>query len=186
MFFTYIDYSLPDEEYVSPEGERLKRKHSCRMFYGWSFLHLPHFSSQAFAIAMPADEAVRRIMTAIALLVFTARYCILIRQPSVRQILERLFDFVVFQFDTPPERKKAGTFDFSKVPALPTCLLFLICKVYIIQKPPPKIKKRRIVDSTKPTIRRLNFCDIYFWGISKSLSEIRGNEGIKWLKTRFG
>lgn len=125
-------------------------------------------------------------MTAIALLVFTARYCILIRQPSVRQILERLFDFVVFQFDTPPERKKAGTFDFSKVPALPTCLLFLICKVYIIQKPPPKIKKRRIVDPTKLTIRRLNFCDIYFLRISKEFSEICGRGEIKWLKTRFG
>ena len=34
-------------------------------------------------------------------------------------ILERLFDFVVLQFDTPLERKKAGTFDFSKVPASP-------------------------------------------------------------------
>lgn len=45
-------------------------------------------------------------MTAIALLVFTARYCILIRQPSVRQILERLFDFVVFQFDTPLKEKR--------------------------------------------------------------------------------
>ena len=33
MFFTYIDFSLPDEEYVSSEVERLKRKHSCRMFY---------------------------------------------------------------------------------------------------------------------------------------------------------
>ncbi len=61
----------------------------------------------------------RRIMTAIALLVFTARYCILIRQPSVRTILERLFDFVILQFDTSSKRKKAGTLDFSKVPTLP-------------------------------------------------------------------
>ena len=41
----------------------------------------------------------RRIMTAIALLEFTARYCIIIWQPSVRQILERPFDFVVFHLN---------------------------------------------------------------------------------------
>ena len=48
-----------------------------------------------------------------------ARHRLIVRTSSVRQILERLFDFVVLQFDTPLERKKAGTFDFSKVPALP-------------------------------------------------------------------
>lgn len=53
-------------------------------------------------------------MTAIALLEFTARYCIIIWQPSVRQILERLFDFVVFQFDTPLERKKGRNVRFLK------------------------------------------------------------------------
>ena len=63
---------------------------------------------------MPTDETMRRVITSIALLVFTARYCILIQQPSVRQILERLFDFVVFQFDTPLERKKARNFRFLK------------------------------------------------------------------------
>ncbi len=39
--------------------------------------------------------------------------------PSIRQILERLFDFIVFQFDTSSKRKKAGAFDSSKAPALP-------------------------------------------------------------------
>ena len=49
-------------------------------------------------------------------LIFAARHRLIVRKPSVRQILERLFDFVVFQFDTSLERKKAGTFDFSKSP----------------------------------------------------------------------
>lgn len=33
MFFTYIDFSLHDEENLSSEGEVLKRNHKCRMFY---------------------------------------------------------------------------------------------------------------------------------------------------------
>lgn len=36
----------------------------------------------------------------------------------------------------------------------------------ILIDPPLNAKKRRIVNSTKPTIRRLNFCDIYFLKIS--------------------
>ena len=83
---------------------------------------------------MPTDKTVRGIIAPIALIIFAAHHRLVIRQPSVRQILERLFDFVVLQFDTPPERKKAGTFDFSKVPALPICLFFLIRAVYIISK----------------------------------------------------
>ena len=51
--------------------------------------------------------------------VFTAHHRLIVRKPSIRQILECLLDFVVLQFDTPLECKKAGTFDFSKAPALP-------------------------------------------------------------------
>ena len=61
----------------------------------------------------------RWIIAPFALLVFAAHHRIVIWQLSIRQILERLFDFVVLQFDTPLECKKAGTFDLSKVPALP-------------------------------------------------------------------
>lgn len=68
---------------------------------------------------MPADEAVRRVITSIALLIFMACHLLIVRKPRVRTILERLFDFVILQFDTSSKRKKAGAFDFSKVPALP-------------------------------------------------------------------
>ena len=61
----------------------------------------------------------RWVISPIALLVLAARHRLIVWQPSVRQILERLFDFVVLQFDTPLEHKKAGTFDFPKVPTLP-------------------------------------------------------------------
>ena len=64
-------------------------------------------------------------------------------------------------------------------------ILFNTCGLHNLKESPLKIKKRRIVDSAKPTIRRLNFCDIYFWGISKEFSEICGRGEIKWLKTRF-
>ena len=84
-----------------------------------SFFYLLHFSSQAFAVAVPADETVRWVITPFTLPIFMARHCLIVRTSSIRQILERLFDFVVLQFDTPLECKKAGTFDFSKVPALP-------------------------------------------------------------------
>ena len=80
---------------------------------------LPHFSSQAFAVAVPTDETVRRVIAPFTLLVFVTHNLLNVRKPSIRQILERLFDFVVLQFDTPLECKKAGTFDFSKVPASP-------------------------------------------------------------------
>ena len=56
----------------------------------------------------------RRIMTAIALLVFTARHLLIVRHPGIRQILERLFDFVVLQFDTSSKRKKGRNFQFLK------------------------------------------------------------------------
>ena len=68
---------------------------------------------------MPTDETVRRVITHIAPLIFAARHRRIVRKPSIRRILERLFDFVVLQFDTPLERKKAGVLDFSKAPALP-------------------------------------------------------------------
>lgn len=68
---------------------------------------------------MPTDETMRRVITSIALLIFMACHLLIVRKPCVRTILERLFDFVILQFDTPLECKKAGTFDFSKVPALP-------------------------------------------------------------------
>ena len=68
---------------------------------------------------MPTDETVCWIIAPVTLLVFAAHNLLIVRNPNVRQILERLFDFVVLQFDTPLERKKAGTFDFSKAPALP-------------------------------------------------------------------
>ena len=68
---------------------------------------------------MPADKTVRWVITPFALLVFAAHHRLVVRQPGIRQILERLFDFVVLQFDTPLERKKAGVLDFSKAPALP-------------------------------------------------------------------
>ena len=125
-------------------------------------------------------------MTAIALLVFTARYCILIRQPSVRQILERLFDFVVFQFDTPLEKKKAGTFDFLKSSGFADLFVIFNMQGLHNSKTASENKKRRIVDSTKPTIRRLNFVIFIFLRISKYLSKIRSRGEIKWLKTRFG
>ena len=67
---------------------------------------------------MPANKTMRRIKTAIALFVFVAHNLLIVRTPNVRQIFERLFDFVVLQFDTSLRTpKKAGTFDFSKVPA---------------------------------------------------------------------
>ena len=68
---------------------------------------------------MPTDETVRRVITHIAPLIFAARHRRIVRKPSIWRILERLSDFVVFQFNTPLERKKARTFNFSKVPALP-------------------------------------------------------------------
>ena len=40
--------------------------------------------------------------------VFTAHHRLIVRKPSIRQILECLLDFVVLQFDTPLECKKAG------------------------------------------------------------------------------
>ena len=83
---------------------------------------------------MPADETVRWVIAPFTLLVFTAHNLLIVRKLSIRQIFERLLDFVVLQFDTPLECKKAGTFDFSKVPALPICLFFLTCAVYIILK----------------------------------------------------
>jgi hypothetical protein len=66
---------------------------------------------------VPADKTVRWIIAPFALLVFAAHHRIVIWQPSIRQVLECLFDFVVLQFDTPLNAKKAGTFDFSIVPA---------------------------------------------------------------------
>jgi len=68
---------------------------------------------------MPADKAVREVITSIALLIFMACHLLIVRKPRVRTILERLFDFVILQFDTSSKRKKAGTLDFSKVPTLP-------------------------------------------------------------------
>ena len=76
----------------------------------------------------------RWIIAPFALLVFVAHNLLNVRKPSIRQIFERLLDFVVLQFDTPLECKKAGTFDFSKAPTLPICLFFLTCVVYIILK----------------------------------------------------
>ena len=67
----------------------------------------PAFSSQAFAVAVPADKTVRWIIAPIALLVFTARHQLVVRQPGIRQILECLFDFVVLQFDTSSKCKKS-------------------------------------------------------------------------------
>ena len=98
-----------------------QRKHSvaCRVQHVLSYFRLPHFSSQTFSVAVPADKTVRRIITPFTLPIFMARHRLIVRTSSVRQILERLFDFVVLQFDTPLECKKAETFDFSKVPALP-------------------------------------------------------------------
>ncbi len=55
---------------------------------------------------MPANKTMRRIKTAIALFVFTAHNPLIVWKPSIRQILECLFDFIVFQFDTSSERKK--------------------------------------------------------------------------------
>ena len=49
---------------------------------------------------MPTDETVRRIVAPIALLIFAAHNLLIVRNPNVRQILERLFDFVILQFDT--------------------------------------------------------------------------------------
>ena len=76
----------------------------------------------------------RRVIAPFTLLVFVAHNLLNVRKLSIRQIFERLFDFVVLQFDIPLECKKAGTFDFLKVPALPICLFFLTRAVYIISK----------------------------------------------------
>ena len=73
----------------------------------WMIISLPPaFSSQAFAVAVPADKTVRWIIAPFALLVFAAHHRIVIWQPSIRQILECLFDVVVFQFDTSLKEKR--------------------------------------------------------------------------------
>ena len=91
----------------------------CRVQYVLSYFRLPHFSSQTFSVAVPADKTVRWIIAPFTLPIFMARHRLIVRTSSIRQVLECLFDFIVLQFDTPLNAKKAGTFDFSKVPALP-------------------------------------------------------------------
>lgn len=49
------------------------------LLYVLSFFHLLHFSSQAFAVAVPADETVRWVITPIALLVFAAHHRLVVR-----------------------------------------------------------------------------------------------------------
>ena len=74
-------------------------------------------------------------MTAIALFIFVAHHRLVVRQPGIRQILERLFDFVVLQFDTTLERKKAVTFEFSKAPALPILYSVVYPNYLLINSP---------------------------------------------------
>ena len=63
--------------------------------------YLLHFSSQAFAVAVPANKTMCRIITPFTLPIFMARHRLIVRTSSVRQILERLFDFVVFNLIPP-------------------------------------------------------------------------------------
>ena len=51
----------------------------CRVLHVSSFFYLLHFSSQAFAIAVPADETVLWVITPIALLVFVAHHRLVVR-----------------------------------------------------------------------------------------------------------
>ena len=82
---------------------------------------------------MPTDETVSRVITPITPLIFAAHNRIVIRQPSVRQILEHLFDFVVLQFDTSSKCKKGRNFRFLKSPGLADlifcCLFSLLSRV---------------------------------------------------------
>ena len=65
-----------------------------------SNFRLPHFSSQTFSVAVPTDKTVRGIIAPFTLPIFMARHRLIVRTSSVRQILERLFDFVILHFDT--------------------------------------------------------------------------------------
>ena len=81
---------------------------------------------------MPTDETVRRVITSIALLIFVAYNLLIVRHPGIRQILERLFDFVVLQFDTSSKRKKGRNFQFLKSSGLTELFTLLAYMVYII------------------------------------------------------
>ena len=78
----------------------------CRVQHVLSYFRLPHFSSQTFSVAVPADKTVRWIIAPFALLVFAAHHRIVIWQPSIRQVLECLFDFIILHFDTPFRMQK--------------------------------------------------------------------------------
>ena len=78
----------------------------CRAPHVISFFCLPHFSSQAFAVAVPTDKTVRWVIAPFTLLVFVAHNLLNVRKPSIRHVLECLFDFIILHFDTPFRMQK--------------------------------------------------------------------------------
>ena len=130
----------------------------------------------------------RRIITSIALLILMARH-----RRIVRQILERLFDFVVLQFDTPLNAKKPEPLIFQKIRPYQFNILLSI-QITCSSTHPRTWQKRRIVDPTKPTIRRCfpflifissdRFCCPKFATCAQHSSH-SGSYPLRFLKTAF-